>query len=79
MERPVVPETLKSPAQLLAEGWREGSLSGGDQLARVLAMYRELGFEVCLRRVKTAEAGGCEACLPAGEHVYRIYARRKAV
>jgi hypothetical protein len=71
-----VPETDRSGEALLAEGWREGSLTGGDQLARVLSMYRELGFEVCLRRVRMEAAGGCDTCWGPGEPAYRVYTRR---
>ena len=62
--------------ELLGEGWKPTSISGGTHLQRTLDMYRELGFEVRLEEVSGEECGECTVCYQeAGETIYRIYTR----
>ena len=58
--------------------WQEVAVDGETHLERVIEMYEELGFEVCLEEVAPEDAGQCIACYEAGnEKIYRVYVRRK--
>ena len=58
--------------------WQEVALDGETHLKRLVDMYKELDFEVCLEEVKPEEVEQCTQCLQeSGERIYRVYARRK--
>jgi len=60
-------------------GWKEVAVDSETHLKRLVDMYEELGFEVCLEEVKPDEVEQCTQCLQEkGEKIYRIYARRKS-
>ena len=60
------------------EGWKPASISGGSHLERIIGMYKELGFEVCLEEMTPEECTGCTSCYVAeNETIYRIYTRAK--
>jgi hypothetical protein len=57
--------------------WQEVAIDSGTHLKRVVDMYEELGFEVCLEEVKPEEVEQCTQCLQeSGETIYRVNARR---
>jgi multimeric flavodoxin WrbA len=69
-------KAAKTPQQLEAEGWKIASVTGGAHLKRTLEMYRELGIEVYLEKVKPEECEGCTKCFTENnEAIYRIYTR----
>lgn len=69
-------KTDKTRQQLETEGWKLASVTGGTHLNRTLEMYRELGIEVYLEKVKPEECEGCTQCFTENnEAVYRIYAK----
>ena len=71
-------EVLKSRDILKKEGWREGSITGGEHLRRILEMYKELGIETYLEEISPEECGGCTECYrAANETIYKIYTRGK--
>ena len=58
--------------------WQEVAIDGETHLKRVVDMYEELDFEVCLEEVKPEKVEQCTQCLQEkGEKIYRVYARRK--
>ena len=60
-------------------GWKEVGIHGEAHLKRLVDMYQELGFEVCLEGAKPEEVEQCTQCLQErGEKIYRVYARRKS-
>ncbi len=60
------------------EGWRVGSVTGGQHLRRTLEMYEELGIETFVEEGKPEDCEGCTECFAAGEEtIYRIYSRPK--
>jgi len=66
----------KTRQQLETEGWKIASVTGGTHLKRTLEMYRELGIEVYLEKVKPEECEGCTQCFTENnEVIYRIYTR----
>lgn len=59
--------------------WRLASVSGGDHLKRVVAMYEEMGYEVRLEEVTPGDCGECTVCFEeTGEKAYRVFTRRHA-
>ena len=69
-------EVAKTQQQLEAEGWKIASVSGGAHLKRTIEMYRELGGEVYLEKMKPKDCVGCTKCFTEkNEAVYRIYTR----
>ena len=66
----------KTWQQLEAEGWKIASVTGGTHLKRTLEMYRELGIEVYLEKVKPDECEGCTQCFTEdNKAIARIYTR----
>ena len=65
----------KAEARLLAAGWRFAAESGGTELERMLAEYRELGIEATTLAVDPASVGGRNACFADGMPLYRVYTR----
>lgn len=64
--------------KLEREGWKVASISGGDHLKRMLAMYEELGIETCLEAVAADECSGCRECYRAGDETqFRVYVKQK--
>jgi hypothetical protein len=58
--------------------WREVAVDGETHLKRLMDMYKELDFEVCLEEVRPQEVEQCTQCLQQREEkIYRVYARRK--
>jgi hypothetical protein len=69
-------EVAKTQQQLEAEGWKIASVSGGAHLKRTIEMYRELGIEVYLEKMKSEDCVDCTKCfIEKNEAVYRIYTR----
>ncbi len=61
------------------EGWKLASVTGGEHLARILDIYREMEFEVYLEEVTPEQCGGCTECYrAAGEKIFRIYTKTTA-
>jgi hydroxymethylpyrimidine pyrophosphatase-like HAD family hydrolase len=70
-------KTAKTQQQLKTEGWKIASVTGGSHLKRTLEMYRELGIEIYLEKVKPEECEGCTRCFTENnEAIYRIYTKR---
>jgi hypothetical protein len=66
----------KTRQQMETEGWKIASVSGGTHLKRTPEMYRELGIEVYLEKVKPEECEGCTRYFTENnEVIYRIYTR----
>jgi len=66
----------KTRQQLQTEGWKIASVTGGTHLKRTLEMYRELGIEVYLEKVKPEECEDCTQCFTENnEAIFRIYTR----
>jgi hypothetical protein len=65
------------PARIAA-GWQRRFVADGRRAEEAVALYRELGFEVCADPVGPADlAGDCEACrLVAMLQFKSIYTRR---
>ena len=60
------------------EGWVLSTTTSGEQLRRILEMYRELAFEVRVEEVTPQECGGCTVCYAAGgEPLCRVYTKPK--
>ncbi|MDY6834755.1 MAG: hypothetical protein SVY53_08180 [Chloroflexota bacterium] len=60
------------------EGWKVASISGGEHLKRILAMYAELGVDTFIEEISPDECSGCTECYTKGkETIYRIYTRQK--
>jgi len=58
--------------------WQEVAIDGETHLKRLVDMYEELDFEVCMDEVKPEEVERCTQCLQEkGERIYRVYAQRK--
>ncbi|MGB8706457.1 MAG: hypothetical protein WCD72_00695 [Dehalococcoidia bacterium] len=67
---------VKTGQQLETESWKIASVSGGTHLKRTSEMYRELGIEVYLEKVKPEECEGCTRYFTENKEViYRIYTR----
>jgi hypothetical protein len=59
-------------------GWREIAIDGEMHVKRMMDMYKELGFDVCLEEVRPEEVPQCTKCYQErGERIYRVYVRRK--
>jgi hypothetical protein len=70
--------TTKTRKELEREGWKESSITGGQQLGRILEMYQELGIEVYLEEIGPEECGGCTECYKAAnETICKVYTKRK--
>jgi len=70
-------KTIKTQQQLEAEGWKIASVTGGTHLERILEMYRELGIEFYLQKVKAEECAGCSQCFTENKEAsYRVYTRQ---
>ncbi|NIQ53639.1 MAG: hypothetical protein GWM92_09965, partial [Gemmatimonadetes bacterium] len=58
-------------SERIREGWEHRFVASGERVEEMIALYRELGFEVVADPVTTGGlVDGCAACLAsdAGEH-----------
>ncbi len=69
------------------EGWQEATITSGSHLERVVEMYEEEGFDVCLEKIDIEEekksvpgcGTTCRVCFEnAGEVPYRVYTKPRA-
>ena len=68
---------MSTREQLEREGWKVASVTGGDHLRRMVAMYEELGIEIRLEEISSEECSGCRECYrSANETQYRVYVKR---
>ncbi|MDD5093734.1 MAG: hypothetical protein PHV74_05045 [Dehalococcoidia bacterium] len=73
---PEMPEFEKPNEELLKQGWKHASITGGKHLDRTLEMYEELGLEVLIEEVNPSDCGQCTVCFASGnEKMYRVYTR----
>jgi hypothetical protein len=67
----------KTQQQLNAEGWKIATVTGYASLDRILEMYRELGIQVYLEKIRPDQCEGCTQCFTESkETIYRIYTRQ---
>ena len=57
---------MSTREQLEREGWKVASVTGGDHLRRMVAMYEELGIEIRLEEISSEECSGCRECYDTG-------------
>lgn len=58
--------------------WREIAIDGEMHVKRMMDMYKELGFDVCLEEVRPEEVAQCTKCYQErGERIYKVYTRRR--
>ena len=68
---------MSTREQLEREGWKVVSVSGGDHLRRMLAMYEELGMETRIEEIAPEECLGCRECYRSGnETPCRVYVKQ---
>lgn len=65
-------------AERIRAGWEHRFLAAGERAEEMIALYRELGFEVVADPVAPdGLVDGCATCFGAGSEAYRsIYTRR---
>ena len=69
--------SAKTTEQLEAEGWKLASTTSGEHLKRMLAMYKELGIEVILKRISSEECQHCTECFQEDEKdlIFQVFTR----
>ena len=74
-----VPEVGTRPdPKRLAEGWEHRFVATGERVEEMVALYRELGFEVAADPVRSEDPqGGCDVCFSGTVEYRLIYTRRR--
>ena len=76
----------KREEELAAQGWERRFVANGQRLDEAVELYGQIGFDVLLEPMPTAdklknagcEESGCTACFDVDRERYRIiYTRRK--
>ena len=77
--RPTGGPAIAGDPERIREGWEHRFVAAGARAEEMVALYRELGFEVVADPVPTeALTSGCTACFGVGGEEYRsIYTRRR--
>jgi hypothetical protein len=79
MALPVLQEVVGAvtDAPLIAAGWERRFLVGGDRMAEMIALYRELGYEVKAEAVpREGLDPSCDSCLSGQVAHHILYTRR---
>ncbi|UCF91183.1 MAG: hypothetical protein JSW39_23370 [Desulfobacterales bacterium] len=65
--------------ELVRQGWQKQAIYDEPRLTEMVALYRQIGFEVHLEPFNPDEEPGCTGCMQlAPENYRRIFTRKKS-
>ena len=65
--------------ELIKEGWQKRAVYDDPRLSELAAQYEQIGFEVHLEPIRTANKDGCTDCMQQYPDRFKIIYTRKKI
>ena len=70
--------SLTREKELTAQGWQRRATYDEPRLSEMIAMYKDIGFEVHVEPIHPEEENGCTGCMQLTPDLYKtVYTRGK--